>query len=120
MKRYYRNRLYRSKHGEIFGVCQGIAEWRDFSADSVRLVVILLAVFTGFFPVLAVYLAAAFLLPTEPSAYESGSRRWRDAAEDLKGEFENLKSKVSGMEDRIFRNHTDEEAAWDERFRGNR
>ena len=120
MRRYGRDRLYRSKHGEIFGVCQGIAEWRELSADSVRLVVILLAVFTGFFPVMALYLAAALLLPTESAAYRSESRSWRDTAEDLKEEFDHLKSKVSGMEDRVFRNHTSKEDAWDERFRGNR
>jgi phage shock protein PspC (stress-responsive transcriptional regulator) len=43
-------KLYRSKHGEVFGVCQGIADWRDLPVGPVRLIVLLAIVFTGIFP----------------------------------------------------------------------
>ena len=39
-------KLYRSNYGEIFGVCKGCAQWRDLPDGGVRLVVILIAVFT--------------------------------------------------------------------------
>ena len=29
-------RLYRSRNGEILGVCKGIAEWRDYPVDTPR------------------------------------------------------------------------------------
>ena len=115
----YERRLYRSRKGEIFGVCQGIADWRDLPVGSIRLAVILLAVFTGFAPVLVIYLLAAFILPPEPTGYDSRRTSRKPTAEDLKEEFDNLKSKVSGMEDRVFREQQDKEKAWEERFRKN-
>ena len=59
-------RLYRSKNGEIFGVCKGIAQWKDFSVDAVRLVFILVAIFTAVFPCLVIYAILGFILPVNP------------------------------------------------------
>lgn len=59
-------RLYRSKNGEIFGVCKGIAQWKDFSVDAVRLVFILVAIFTAVFPCLIIYTILGFILPVNP------------------------------------------------------
>ncbi len=59
-------RLYRSKNGEIFGVCKGIAQWKDFSEDAVRLVFILVAIFTAVFPCLVIYAILGFILPVNP------------------------------------------------------
>lgn len=44
-------RLYRSRHGEMLGVCAGIAEWRDYPVDTIRLIFILVSVFTAIAPV---------------------------------------------------------------------
>lgn len=65
-------RLYRSKNGEIFGVCKGIAQWKDFSVDAVRLVFILVAVFTAIFPCLVIYAILGFILPVNPYEEEEG------------------------------------------------
>ena len=43
-------KLYRARNGQVFGVCQGIANWRDLPVDAVRLVMIVIILVTGFFP----------------------------------------------------------------------
>jgi phage shock protein PspC (stress-responsive transcriptional regulator) len=57
-------RLYRSRKGEILGVCRGIAESRDFPVSTVRLIFVLLVLFGGMS--LWVYIILAFVLPVEP------------------------------------------------------
>jgi phage shock protein PspC (stress-responsive transcriptional regulator) len=65
--RYYRNtKWYRSRHGVIFGVCQGFAEWKDMSAGMIRFVLILIFLFTGGVAVLLLYAGLAIFLPVEP------------------------------------------------------
>jgi phage shock protein C len=59
-------RLYRSRSDRwIAGVCGGIAESYHADPRAVRLLTILLTVFTGIFPMLFVYLFAAVLLPDD-------------------------------------------------------
>jgi len=111
------NRLYRSRRGEFLGVCQGIADWKDFPVGSVRLGFILLALFTAFMPVLVFYLILAIILPLEPEYREEQRREnRRRSSEDVQADFENLKERVKRMEDEEF----DKERDWDERFRKGR
>ena len=126
-----RGKLYRARNGEIFGVCKGIAKWAELPVGSVQLAVILLAIFSGFVPVLSIYILAAIFLPVEPlykSKFEDGfsedfredfKKEYREnrkrTVHDLKDEFEKLKRKVAGMEDDVL--HTqDKEEDWDNRF----
>lgn len=118
MAGYYAGRkLYRSRDGAILGVCKGIAEWRDFPVDMVRLVWILATIFIGGFPGVLIYLILAFILPVEPEGYyrerEYRNRRsYQERKDDLKADFENLKSRVNWMEDE----ELDKERDWDNRF----
>ncbi|NCC14340.1 MAG: PspC domain-containing protein [Spirochaetia bacterium] len=110
-------RLYRSPRGKIFGVCTGLAEWRDLPADPVRLIVFLVVLATGIFPGALIYLAAALLIPMNPG-YESSSTIYRDeeptqSDDELKAEYERLKKKVEKMESEMFNKERD----WDDRFR---
>ncbi len=123
---YYPRGLYRSRKGDIFGVCKGIAEWKDLPVGPIRLAVILLAVFTGFAPVIVIYILAALVMPVEPRASEHHSRdhagaRYKEHASrtvnDLKREFDNLKAKVTGMESTVFDSECDTEKVWEEKFR---
>ncbi len=68
MTRYYssRNKLCRSRNGILFGVCAGIAKWRDYPVGTVRLVFVLLII-VGFLP-LWVYLILALILPSEKNS----------------------------------------------------
>ncbi|MFA5699331.1 MAG: PspC domain-containing protein, partial [Sphaerochaeta sp.] len=61
-----RKRLYRSPRGKIFGVCAGIAEWRDLNVDIVRLIVGISILSTGFFPGALIYLGIALIVPMAP------------------------------------------------------
>ena len=60
-------RLYRSRTNRTFsGVCGGIAEHFGSDPTAVRLLTVLIAVFTGFVPMLVLYLIAAIVLPDGP------------------------------------------------------
>ena len=107
-------RLYRSRRGEILGVCRGIAEWRDIPVSMVRWGFILLAIFTAFMPVAFLYGILGLILPLEPA---SGSRRnHSNPHEDIKADFENLRDRVNKMEEERF----DKERDWEDRFRSGR
>jgi phage shock protein C len=89
----------------IFGVCQGIADWKGINAGYVRLTMILLTVFTGFFPFGLLYIAAAFFLPLEPAYKEKRFRNFRE-------EFDDMASRFSGRD----RDRYNREKDWDSRF----
>ena len=76
-------RLYRSRNGEILGVCKGIAEWRDYPVDTIRLIVVLIAIFTAIAPCLVIYFILGLVLPVnlyEDENYERGYRDGQKAA----------------------------------------
>ena len=62
----YRRTLYRSRHGKIFGVFQGIADYARLDAFWLRFFAIVLMFFTGFFLMIVAYIVAALLLKLEP------------------------------------------------------
>lgn len=115
-------RLYRSKHGMIFGVCQGIADWRGINAGYVRLALVVLTVFTGFFPFGLLYLLAAFFLHVEPAYKERESHSWykssvRKGFYDLRQEFDEMSARFNNRKDR---HGYSKERDWDNRFNENR
>ncbi|MGM0431178.1 MAG: PspC domain-containing protein [Spirochaetota bacterium] len=62
-----RKRLYRSRDGIIWGVCQGLANWLEIPVGIVRGICILSFILSGFLPIAGLYAAAAVLLPLEPA-----------------------------------------------------
>jgi phage shock protein C len=57
-------RFLRSRTNRVLaGVCGGIAEYYGSDVTAVRLLTVLIAVFTGIFPLLFLYLVAAVLIP---------------------------------------------------------
>ena len=62
----YRRGLYRSRRGIFLGVCQGLADYFDFSAFWIRIALIITFILTGFLPILPVYLIAALIMKPEP------------------------------------------------------
>ncbi|MBN2616775.1 MAG: PspC domain-containing protein [Spirochaetales bacterium] len=125
-----KGRLYRSPNGKVMGVCQGIANWLRMDVSLVRLGVIIVSFMTGGV-VLFVYFALGIFLPIDDD-YSSESifdkvkdetssrRRSRPnsyrrgfTVDDVKNEFDNLKSRVSNMENTVFNKERD----WDERFK---
>jgi phage shock protein C len=68
-------RLYRSESNRVLaGVCGGIAEYYRSDPRAVRLLAILVALFTGIFPLLFVYLIAAVVLPEQGSMAAPGTQ----------------------------------------------
>lgn len=64
-------RLYRIREGEKWaGVCQGLAAFAGIDVSLVRLAVVLITVFTGFFPGIIVYIVMAFVLPVASTSEE--------------------------------------------------
>ncbi len=131
MAAYYSKKLYRSRRGEIFGVCKGIADWKDLPVGPIRLAVVLIALTTAVVPVLVIYILAALVMPVEPKATEQrfyddediGGRYKENrnrTVNDLKREFDNLKTKVTGMEGKIFDEDRDKEKQWEKRFNNGR
>lgn len=57
-------RLYRSRTNRIFaGICGGLGEYLEMDPVVLRLVWVLVTVFTGIFPGLLVYFVAIFIVP---------------------------------------------------------
>ena len=129
-----KERLYRSPNGKILGVCAGLANWLRVDVGLVRLGFILGSFFTGGV-VFFVYIALGVFLPVDEykgsesifnkmkddftTGRESSSNRYKPrnkrgvTVEDVKEEFDNLKSRVGKMEDTVFNKEKD----WDNRFR---
>ena len=56
--------LYRSKTNRVFaGVIGGIGEYFDVDPVILRLLWVLITVFTGFIPGVVIYIAAIFIVP---------------------------------------------------------
>lgn len=55
----------------IWGICSGLAQYFGIDKTVVRIIVVLLLLFTGFFPVGLLYIIAYFIMPVDP--YSGGS-----------------------------------------------
>ena len=121
-------RLYRSKNGEILGVCKGIAEWRDYPVDTIRLIVVLIAIFTAIAPCLIIYFILGLVLPVNPydedtASYDRGDRDGRRDRKERKGktyyynpepeDFVKEETRAESAEDYERRK---KESDWDNRF----
>ena len=75
-------KLYRSRQGKIFGVCQGLADRTAYPARYFRIAFVA-AAFFWFWWTVALYTAAALLLPVKrPEGYEPEG--FRENLDDLK------------------------------------
>lgn len=125
MTGYYEKQsgIYRARNGVFLGVCRGIAEYFDFSVFWVRLSLVIVFIFSGFWPVIGVYLVAAFFMKPKPvkpieseeerEFYDSYVTSPKTAAQRLKKKFEDLERRIRSMEDKV----TGREYEWERRFR---
>ncbi|MEK9155185.1 MAG: PspC domain-containing protein [Patescibacteria group bacterium] len=61
-------KLYRSATDRMFtGVCGGLAEYFAVDSSLLRLIWVLVVVFTGFVPGVLVYVVAIFVMPEKPT-----------------------------------------------------
>lgn len=81
-------KVYRSRDGKIFGVCQGIADATGYPVRYWRIAAILAAFFTAGWAI-AAYLVAAVLLPVKrPEGYDS--KGFKENFEDLRDDAESF------------------------------
>lgn len=121
-RRKKRRTLYRSRRGFILGVCRGLAEYFDISLKFTRIVAVAVLIFTGFWPAVAVYLAAAYFMTPEPIVpletgmeeefYNSYSTSRPMAIERLKDKYDRLNRRIQRMEGVV----TDKAYNWERRL----
>jgi len=114
--------LYRSRNGIILGVCRGVAEYFDFSVFWARAIVFILFLFSGFWPIAALYFIAALLMKPEPvipiqtedqqEFYDSYVYSRKGATDRLKRRYDNLDRRIQRMEHTV----TAREFDWDQRL----
>jgi len=124
MKRYSNRHggIYRSREGVFLGVCRGIAEHFDFSVFWVRMAMVITFMLSGFWPVIGIYLVAAFFMKPKPirpiesdeeyEFYDSYVHSPRNAAQRLKKKFANLERRIHRMEDTV----TGKDYEWEKKF----
>ena len=118
----YRRGLYRSRNGIILGVCKGVADYFDFSVSWIRAILIILVIFTGFWPITGLYILSTFLIKSDPeknsglrssSWFDNGFEYTKnDIADRLKRKWQHLEKRIRKMEDKI----TSREFDWNDRF----
>ncbi len=125
MTEYYEKKggIYRARNGVFLGVCKGIGEYFDLSVFWVRMALVVVFIFSGFWPVIGVYLVAAFFMKPKPvkpieseeerEFYDSYVNSPKTAAQRLKKKFEELERRIRTMEDKV----TGREYEWERRFR---
>jgi len=116
--------LYRSRKGVLLGVCRGVSDYFDFSVFWIRAMAVIAFIFTGFWPVVGLYLLAALLMKSEPANYAGSGlkkksrsryhRQRKDTAERLKQKWKHLEKRIRKMEDKV----TSREFDWNSRFHG--
>jgi len=117
-----RRGLYRSRKGIVLGVCRGIADYFDFSAFWVRMITVVLLLFTGFWPIAILYFIAALLMKPEPvmplhtqeeeEFYDSYLHSRKGAVDRLKRRYDHIERRIQRLEDTV----TAREFDWERRL----
>ncbi|MBU4318593.1 MAG: PspC domain-containing protein [Proteobacteria bacterium] len=117
-----RRGLYRSRNGFVLGVFRGLAEYFDLPVHWLRIIGVIVFIISGFWPIVVLYLLAAFIMKPEPvipldtedeaEFYDSYTRSRTGAVHRMKRQFDNLNRRVVRMEDIV----TDKEYDWEQRL----
>ncbi len=113
--------IYRSRKGMFMGVCRGLADHFDFNVFWVRLIVVVLFLFTGFWPVGVMYIVAGLLLTAEPVSpfrdekdqefYQNYAQSRQSAIQRIKRKFDSIERRIQRMEHTV----TSREFDWRQR-----
>lgn len=115
--------LYRSRNGMVLGVCKGLSLKFAISVFWLRVIIVVSAFLTAFFPVIILYTVMALLLRPEPSMefrneedldfYMTYTTSKKLALSRLNREYKSLEDRVRRMESMV----TDKEFNWEQRLR---
>jgi phage shock protein C len=114
--------LYRSRHGKIFGVFQGLGDATGLSVFWMRLFAIVLVIFTGVFPVVLIYILAALFMKVEPiePLDEAGEEFYNSVTSNRRLAMMRLSSKLDSLDRRAQRIETvitSRGSDWDKRMK---
>ena len=115
---FFRNRtelfgcpVYRSRRGIFMGVCRGLADHFNLNVFWLRLVVLFVFLFTGFWPIGILYIIAGLIMRMEPviplkdedeqEFYESYTHSRESAIQRIKRKFDNIDRRIQRMEDTV-------------------
>jgi phage shock protein C len=100
--------IYRSRRGVLMGVCRGFSDYFDLNVFWIRIIVLLLFLFTGFWPIGVIYIVAGLLLKVEPVTplrnekeeefYDTYTHSKQSAIQRIKRKFENIERRIQRME----------------------
>ena len=117
------NGLYRSRDGVLFGVCRGVADYFDLNVTWIRVIVVVLLVVTGLWPVTGIYLIAALLMqpaPVRPISSDDEREFYHSYVHSPEGAAQRIRRRARDLERRIRRledSVTSREFDWDRRIR---
>lgn len=93
------------------GVCRGLADHFNFSVFWTRMIILLLFLFTGFWPVGVMYIVAGLLIKLEPVSplqdekdhefYDTYTHSRESAIARIKRKFKNIERRIQRMEDTV-------------------
>ena len=64
-------KLFRSKtNRQLCGICGGLAEYLNIDATVIRLIVVIVSIFTAIVGALIIYFIASIIIPEEPDYYD--------------------------------------------------
>ena len=119
----YDRGLYRSRNGIIMGVCRGVGDYLNFSVFWIRVILVILFLISGFWPVVVLYFVAGFLMKPEPlirshQHFEEGgcsgySRERRPSSEHIKRRKQTLERRIHNLENIV----TSKEYDWEQRLK---
>jgi phage shock protein C len=69
--------LYRSRHGLVFGVCKGLADYGQLPVFWVRVILLAVTLLTWILPFVILYVVAAFLIKPETTLEPQAEEDWR-------------------------------------------
>jgi phage shock protein C len=100
--------IYRSRQGIFMGVCRGLADYFNFRVSWLRIITVILFLFTGFWPIGVMYIVAGLLLKLEPVSplrdekdeefYDTYTHSRQSAIQRIKRKFENIEHRIQRME----------------------
>lgn len=124
-----RNKLYRSKDGLVFGVCQGLADHFDLNVIWIRFGVVISSFLTGLFPIPVFYAVAALIMKPAPDDLQtphaaSFEEDYFDpeipprtlSLRRLKNRFDSIEARIRRMENYV----TNKSYDWERRFNADR
>jgi phage shock protein C len=116
-------RLYRSRDGWICGVCRGLSDYFNLRVGWVRFITILIFLFSGFWPIVIIYIVACLLMKPEPviplenesqrDFYDNYVSSRSRTLRDLTRRFSSLERRLRRMEDRV----TSRDFEWEQRLK---